>query len=61
MKHELNKLESNCGILRNAVGIHYAKDAYNGMVFGEQIEIDENSISTFQTQKLFQTLKREKN
>lgn len=40
IEHELNKLASNCGILRNAAGIHYAQDAYNGMVFGEQIAIE---------------------
>jgi hypothetical protein len=38
--NELNKLISNVAIFRNAAGIHYAQDAYNGNLFGEKIAIE---------------------
>jgi membrane-associated phospholipid phosphatase len=36
---ELDKLASNCGIFRNLAGIHYRRDAEDGILLGEKVAI----------------------
>jgi membrane-associated phospholipid phosphatase len=37
--HELDKMASNCSIMRNFAGIHYRSDAYAGLQIGEDVAI----------------------
>jgi hypothetical protein len=47
--HELNKLASNVAIGRNAAGIHYHNDYYQGVLLGERVAIGllEDTRNTF--------------
>jgi len=39
IEHEIDKLASNCAILRNVAGVHYRFDASAGLYLGEQVAI----------------------
>lgn len=39
VEHEIDKLASNCAILRNVAGVHYRFDANGGLNLGEQVAI----------------------
>lgn len=58
---ELDKLASNCGTFRNLAGIHYRRDAEDGILIGEQVAIQllEELVKRYSTQVTFTLKKRD--
>jgi hypothetical protein len=55
VEHEIDKLASNCSILRNAGGVHYRQDANAGLKLGEDAAIKtlEDWVQTYNNNIIF--------
>jgi hypothetical protein len=55
VEHEIDKLASNCAILRNVAGVHYRQDANAGLKLGEDVAIKtlEDWVQTYNNNIIF--------
>jgi membrane-associated phospholipid phosphatase len=55
VEHEIDKLASNCAILRNAGGVHYRQDSNSGLKLGEDVAIKtlEDWVQTYNNNIIF--------